>query len=118
MPDPDFTLKKGDGASRLQATLENSGGTAITIENATVILRLAPIAGGTLSVAGTATIDQVGAGTAVGGSMGQVHYNWGATDTATAGLYNGEWQVTFASGTVQTFPNTDPFLLAITEAIG
>ena len=70
MPDPDFTIKKGDGASRLQATLENSGGTPVSVQSATVILRMAPIAGGTLTVAGTATIDQVGDGTGATGAMG------------------------------------------------
>ena len=45
MPEPDFTLKRGDTASRLQATLENSGGTPVSVEAATVLLKLAPIAG-------------------------------------------------------------------------
>ena len=113
MAEPDFTLKRGDTASRLQATLQNSGGTPVTVEAATVLLKMAPIAGGTLTVAGTAVIDQVGSGTAVGGSMGCVHYNWATADTATAGLYAGEWEVTFQSGAVQTFPNSDPFLVHI-----
>jgi len=118
MPDPDFLIKQGDGASRLEATVENSGGTAVSVENATVILRIAPISGGTLTVAGTAIIDQVGNGTGGTGAMGQIHYNWGANDTAVPGLYCGEWQVRFASGTVQTFPNADPFLVQVTAAIG
>jgi hypothetical protein len=117
MPDPDFTLRRGDTTSALQATLENSGGTPVTIKGATVVLKLASVAGGTLSVAAAATVDQVGAGTAVGGSMGQVHYNWAAADVATAGWYAGEWEVTFSSGTIQTFPNTDPFLVQITKDV-
>lgn len=117
MPEPDFTILKGDTASRIESTAENSGGTAVSVENAIVIFRMAPLSGGTLTVAGTATIDQVGAGTTVGGSMGQVHYDWTATDTAAAGWYVANWQVTFASGTVQTFPNSDPLLIAISEDI-
>ena len=115
MPEPDFTIKRGDTASRIDATMENSGGTPVSIENATVLLKLASISGGTLVIAGTAVIDQVGNGGGTAGAMGQLHFNWATADTATlAGLYVGEWEVTFASGARQTFPNTDPFLVNIT----
>ena len=107
MPDPDFTIKRGDTASRIQATLENSGGTPVSIQGATVLWKMSPLAGGTLTAAGTATIDQVGDGTGATGAMGQVHYNWAATDLSTANWYRGEWEVTFAGGAVQTFPNGD-----------
>lgn len=113
MAEPDFVLKRNDTASPLQAVLENSGGTPVDIQGATVLLKLAPIAGGTLIVAGTATVDQVGSGTATGGSMGAVHYNWTAADVAQAGLYAGEWEVTYLSGTVQTYPNGDFMLVSI-----
>lgn len=116
MPSPDFTIKRNDTASSLRATLENSGGTAVNIQAATVLLKMQLIAGGgTLSYAGTATIDQVGDGSGTAGLKGQVHYDWPPTATAQAGLYAGEWEVTFSSGTVQTFPNGDPMLIAITK---
>lgn len=115
MPEPDFIIKRGDTASRLQATLENSGGTPVDIQSATILMKMAPISGGTLTLAGAAVIDQVGDGSGTAGAKGQVHYSWGTADTATAGLYVGEWEVTFASGAVQTFPNADPFLIAVTS---
>lgn len=117
MPEPDFTIKRGDTASRIQATVENAGGTAVSIQNANILLKLAPIAGGTLTLSAAAVIDQVGDGSGTAGAMGQLHYSWGTADTAAAGLYCGEWEVTFASGAIQTFPNADPFLVAITEDI-
>ncbi len=100
--------------SRIQATLENSGGTAVDIASAAILFKLADIAGGTLQLNGTATNLQVGAGTS-DGSLGKVAYNWGTADTTTLGqgLYNGEWQVTFGSGAVQTFPNSGFFTVAI-----
>jgi hypothetical protein len=110
---PDFTIKQNDTASRLQSTLTNSGGTAVSIQNATILFKMAPIAGGTLTAAGTATIDQVGDGSGTAGAMGQLHYDWTASASSQAGLYAGEWQVTFASGIVQTFPNGDPMLISI-----
>jgi len=111
MPDPDFTIKTGDTGSALQATLENSGGTPVSIQGATVLFKMIPIAGGTTVIAATATIDQISASTLTG----QVHYNWATSDVQTAGLYLGEWEVTYSSGTVQTFPNGDPFRIRINE---
>jgi hypothetical protein len=115
MPEPNFTIKQGDTTSILSGVVENSGGTAVSIQAATVIFRMAPVSGGTCSVAGTATIDQVDAG--LDGSIGQLHYSWTPTDTAQAGLYAAEWQVTFSGGAIQTFPNGDPILVRITEDI-
>lgn len=116
MPNPDFVIKRNDTASRIQSTLQNSGGTAVTIQGATILMKVCPIGGGgTLTLAGAGTIDQIGDGSGTAGLMGQVHYNWPATFTSQAGLYAGEWEVTFSSGTVQTFPNGDPILIAINK---
>jgi hypothetical protein len=61
-----------------------------------------------------ATIDQVADGS--DGSRGEVHYNWAAADTrnAGAGLFIGEFETTFSSGTVETFPNDSFVLIGIT----
>ena len=104
MPEPDFFLKRGDTSSSILSTLQNSGGTAVDIQAATIRFKLAPIAGGTLQVDAAAVNAQNGAGT-LDGSRGQVVYSWGTTSSATAGLYLGEWEVTYAGGSVQTFPN-------------
>ena len=42
----------------------------------------------------------------VNAATGTVQYQWQSTDTDTAGEYRAEWQVTFASGRVQTYPNS------------
>ena len=112
MPEPDFLIKSGDTASAVYATLENSGGTAVDIQGASVTFKMRPIGGGTLTVAAAATNAQVGAGT-VDGSRGDVIYGWAAGNTGTAGLYLAEWEVTFSSGTVQTFPNDGYSLILI-----
>jgi hypothetical protein len=115
MPTPDFHIKTGDSASDIYATLENSGGTAVDIENATIAFKMAAISGGTLVVAGAAINAQVGAGT-VDGSTGDVIYSWGGTSVVPAGgLYNAEWEVTFTNGSVQTFPNDGYSLVLVTE---
>lgn len=114
MGQPDFSIKTGDTGSRIQSILENSGGTAVDILGASVIFKMGPYSGGTLIIAGTAVIDQVGAGT-VDGSRGQVHYNWPTGGVVTADWYRAEFEVTFTSGTVQSFPNDGYVTIAVTR---
>jgi hypothetical protein len=43
-----------------------------------------------------------------GGSLdasGQVQYQWQTGDTTNAGVYRAEWQVTFATGKIETWPD-------------
>lgn len=116
IPSPDFSIKTGDSAPRINATLQNSGGTAVDIQGATVVFKAAPISGGTTIVAGTVTIDQVTDGS--DGTLGMVHYNWTSTDTRTAGagLFLGEFETVFAGGGgTETFPNSGFISILITS---
>lgn len=114
MPAPDFSIKTGDTASDIYATLENSGGTAVDIQGASITFKMGPISGGTLTVASAAINAQNGAGT-LDGSIGDVIYSWGtSTVPTTAGLYIAEWEVTFTNGSVQTFPNNSYTLVGVT----
>lgn len=114
MPAPDFLIKTGDTASSIFATLENSGGTRVDIQGATVNFKMKPISGGTLYVAGTAVNAQVGAGTVLPSTKGDVTYAW-ASAPGTVGLYIAEWEVTYASGLVQTFPNAGYMSILVTR---
>ena len=40
-------------------------------------------------------------------SNGAVSYTFSASDTDTAGLFQGEFQVTFSGGAIETFPNSE-----------
>ncbi len=113
MPSPDFTIKTGDSKSSIYATLENSGGTPIDIQGATIQFKMAPIGGGAAIVSGTATNAQVGAGT-LDGSRGDVVFDW-PSPLGTAGFYLGEWQVIYAAGGTQTFPNGDYVLVNVVQ---
>jgi hypothetical protein len=108
MPEPDFRLKTGDNASIISSYLENSGGTAVSVAAATVLFKTAPISGGTLTFGGTATID--GSGTA-----GHVSYAWPTGGFSTSGLYLAEWEVTYSTGTVQSFPNDGYLTILVTD---
>jgi hypothetical protein len=98
MPEPTYVLRRNDAGVTIARTLTDEDGDAISIAGATVRFRMAPIAGGATVVDEAATI--VGDGTG-----GQVTYTFAAADSATAGRYLAEWQVTFSGGAIQTFPN-------------
>lgn len=114
MPQPDFSIKTGDTASAVYATLEDANGDAVDIAGASVLFKMGPLSGGTLTVARTATNAQVGAGT-VDGSTGNVVFNWGTSDLTTADWYRAEWEVAFSSGSIETFPNDGFMILAVRE---
>jgi hypothetical protein len=116
MPTPDFHIKTGDSSSDIYATLENSGGTPVNIQAATVAFKMASIAGGTTVIAAAAINAQVGAGTA-DGSLGDVIFSWGGTNVVPSnpGLYVAEWEVVFTNGSVQTFPNDGYSLILVTS---
>lgn len=110
-----FTIKKGDTLPEINANL-TTGPTAqsqspVDLTTATiVILVIKPVAGGsatrlTGSVNGTPT-------------AGNVKYVWIAGDTATAGTFNAEWEITFAAGKIQTFPNDSYFQIVISDDLG
>lgn len=46
-----------------------------------------------------------------------VQHNWVAGDTDTAGLYEGEFRVTYADGSIETFPNSGFIDLRISEDV-
>ncbi len=115
MPSPDFSIGVGDTQSSIFATLENSGGTPVDIQGATVLFKMAPIGGGSITTSGTATNAQVGAGT-LDGSRGDVVFAWPAP-VGTAGFYNGLWQVIYAAGGTQTFPNSGKLLIQVSEGL-
>lgn len=107
-------MRVGDTAPRLDATLRNAGGTAQNIQGATVAYRVAPISGGTLTVAGTAVIDQNSDGS--DGTLGMVHIDWPAA-FQTSGVYLAMLEVTYASGLVESFPNDRNLLINVTGSL-
>lgn len=117
MPEPNFYVKQGDTASVISATLTDDDDSPVNIQSANIHYSMAPIEGGIPTITlGTAINDQVGDGS--DGSRGDVHYPWVPPDTDTPGLYIAEWQVTYASGDIQTFPNGYYSLVRITPEVG
>jgi hypothetical protein len=108
-----FTIKKGDTLPVLEATLTTgptSGSqTAVNLTSASVVLVLKPASGGS-ATRKTAAVVSAPAGT--------VEYEWVGGDTATAVVWNAEWEVTFSGGAIQTFPNDGYFQITVAEDLG
>ena len=50
-------------------------------------------------------------------SAGDIQYDWTATNTNTADVYEGEFQVTYADTSVQTFPNDGYILIDVKDDV-
>ncbi len=92
---PDFYLKRNDTKEPIQATLSDQAG-AVDLTGATVRFHMKNRAGTVVVDAPAEVVTPAG---------GVVRYQWQAEDTAAAGDFYAEWEVTFPSGAVQTFPN-------------
>jgi hypothetical protein len=59
------------------------------------------------------------AATVVGNAAdGVVSYAWAAVNTAKSGLYRGEFEVTYADGRIETFPNNGYIQVLVTDDLG
>lgn len=103
---PDFTVGQGDRASALTDQLLDANGVGVNITGAAVTLRLVPLEGG------TAIVNDLPA-QITDAASGQVRRDWLAGETDRAGLYLGNWRVTFTGGVQQRFPNDGYFLLHV-----
>jgi hypothetical protein len=103
MADP-LLMKRGDTAPAFRAQLLD-GTTPVNLTGATA--KLIVRRGTTVVINSAVTIEA--------GSDGWVSYAWQTADTAVADSHNGEVQVTWGNGTVQTFPASGYFSLVISE---
>jgi hypothetical protein len=105
-----FYIKQNDTRPAITANLTDANDAAVNLTGATVKfnMRVDP-AGATKVSLGAATIEDAEAG--------QVSYSWTASNTDTADDYEAEFQVTFAGGTVQTFPGRNWIAVHIIDDI-
>lgn len=103
-----FYIKQNDRRPNLQATLKDGDGDVVSLTGATVVFSMA--------AAGVVKVDNAAA-TLSDASGGVVYYAWAAGDTDTPGVYDGEFEVTFSDGTVETFPNSGHLKIIITKEV-
>ena len=111
MPEETFYIKANDTASFLTRDLKDAFGAPVNVTAATVVFSMRVKPAGTLKVTRqTCAI--------VSGGTGRVRYEWIAADTDTADEYEGEFQVTYANGKIQTFPNDGHIPIVVTDDVG
>lgn len=108
MADP-FRIKQGDTSPSLQYALTP---TSVDLTGATVVFSMRPaLAGSAVKVNRQAATIVTATGTPT------VRYDWAEGDTDTAGVFYGEFEVTYSDDTVETFPNDGFILVSIAPQV-
>lgn len=105
----DFPIKQGDTSPALVATLTDSDGQAVNLTGASVDFHMRPRGSDTPTVESSGNI--------IDSSGGKVEYPWSDGDTSNAGVYRGEFEVTYGDNTIETFPNDGYITVEIKEEI-
>ena len=89
-----FYIKRGDTSPAIRYALDPA---TVVLTGATVRFQMRARNGAVLMDVAALVVTATGTPT--------VEYSWQAGDTATAGLYEAEFRVTYADGKIETFPN-------------
>lgn len=87
---------------------QNDTSPAIKIECADGDDAVIPVTGASVDFfmrGSNGTVKVNGTGSVTDGPNGIIQYDWSAGDTDTVGIFEAEFQVTFAGGEIETFPN-------------
>ena len=113
MPEETFYIKQNDTASFITRDLKDAFGSPVNVTGASVVFSMRVKPAGTMKITRQPSV-VVTAGT------GRVRYEWASdgSDTNTADEYEGEFQVTYGNGKIQTFPNDGHIPIVITDDVG
>lgn len=106
-----FHTKRND-TTPISGTLKDANDSEVDIESATLRFHMFKT-DGTQVVDAAANNDQTGDGS--DGSTGQWSYDFAAADTDESGAFNAEVEVTFADGTITTYPNRGYIRVTISD---
>ena len=104
-----FFVKQNDTSPKLAATLKDENGQIVHVTGASVKFHMAKLSNSSVITDASATVTN--------GSAGKVEYAWSASDTASIGTFRGEFEVTFPTGLVETYPNSEYISIQITDDI-
>lgn len=101
----DFYIKQGDTRPTLTRQLLDEDGEPVDVTGATVRFTLEDPSGAVVVTEQLCTV--------LDGPTGEVAYEWQPGDTDRDGAHLGEFEVTYADGGVQTFPNPKQLTIEI-----
>lgn len=108
MATADLTIRQSDTLPALTSTLTLPTGSPVNLSGAAVSFVMRTLTSNTpVKLAGTASV--------VTAASGKVRYSWAAADTASSGLYMGEWHVTLSTGKKYTWPNNGYLSISVQE---
>lgn len=103
-----FTIKKNDTSPAIRATLRNDDCSPINITGASVRFHMIQHGVSAPKIDAAASVVSIG---------GVVEYSWTPQDTDTPGAYAAEFEVTYADGSVETFPSDGYIRVEIVEDV-
>jgi hypothetical protein len=110
MADPTFYIKQNDTRPELDIFLRDDKDRSINITGATVKFSMRNASTNVVKIS-------LAAVTTVSSTSGRVKYSFTASDTDTAGNFDGEFQVTFVGGQIETFPNDGYIKVIVTDDV-
>ena len=110
MATPTFNIKQNDTRPELDVFLRDDKDRTINVTGATVKFNMRNASDNIVKV-------NAGSVTTVSSTSGRVKYSFSTADTDTAGNFDGEFQVTFVGGQVETFPNDGYIKVIITDDV-
>ena len=102
-----FTMKLGDTSPVLSYVITP---TSVDLTGATVVFNMAR--------RGVTILNRAAATVTTATGTPTVAYTWAAGDTDLEGLHLAEFEVTFASGAIETFPTGDYIKIKIIDDLG
>jgi hypothetical protein len=103
-----FTIKQGDTSPALRVALKYDDCKAVNTTDATVMFHMREYGGTTPVISAAGVVVSIG---------GIVEYRWAGGDTDALGSYEAEFEITYADGTVETFPSNGYIPVQVNEAI-
>ena len=110
MATPTFYIKQNDTRPELDVFLRDDKDRTINVTGATVKFNMRNASDNTVKV-------NLGSVTTVSSTAGRVKYSFSSADTDTSGNFDGEFQVTFVGGQVETFRNDGYIKVIITDDV-
>lgn len=105
----DFHLKQGDTRPYIRGSVTDQTGALIPLATATIEFHLADRDGNPITLAGTASVVEPPE------DGENIQFAWAAGDTdELEGLYDAEFEIHYADGGIETFPNARNLRIAIT----